>query len=125
MARQHVTKFVTEYDPQLVVIEQIDGARADDDEGVVEPQRPRVDPRLLVDVELGHLGDVEDARGVLVDRVDRRELPLVDPHRRREVHHAQTALAEEPEHAFEQDVEARHPAKRDQRGAIRRMFVRP
>jgi hypothetical protein len=60
----------------------------------------------------------------LVDRVDRGELPLVDPHCGREVHHAQASFAEKAEHAFEQDVEPWHAAKCDQGGAIRRMLVR-
>ena len=88
------------------------------DERLVHADRDRVPDRAVGDVQLGQLTDVERRRGLGVEPVDLRELPLVDPDRRAEVLQPEGALVDQPGHLAQDEVEALELPQGDQGATV-------
>lgn len=110
-------------EPQLLVVEQVDQAGVEHDERVVGADRHGVRRGVLRDVQLRHLGQVEDVGGVADHVVDVAELRLTRAYAPAEEHQPDRALAEQTRQALEHGVEAGQRPQRDQRRPIRGMFV--
>ena len=81
-----MTDLVPDHEPELVVLEQVEGRGVQHDERPVQAEGHCVHPGVVHDVELGHLLQVERGGGLDHHRVHRRELALADPDRHPEMH---------------------------------------
>ena len=103
---------MAEQRPHLIVIEQLQGARVDDDEGTVHPERAGVDKRGLRHEQLRPRVPVHRREDVGIQLVETGELFRADPHGVGLEQQANPALTDEARDLFDDEVEARDRTER-------------
>ena len=103
-------------------IEQAHELRLHDHDRLLGADRHRVGARVLGEVEVGHLGDVERRVGDRVLAPDVAELLLGEPHGRAEVALAQRALVAQLDHLAHDLVQVGDRGERGGRRAVGRML---
>jgi hypothetical protein len=88
MAAHDVPELVGEQDPQLIIVQQLDGGGVNHDERLIDPVCAGVEKRSLRHVQLGHRGPIECGDGLVVQVPELGKLGGPDSHR--------VALKEQP-----------------------------
>jgi len=120
-----VPQLVPDHEPQLLLAEQVDEGRVEDDHGLVHADAGGVEERTGAHVHLGDQRRVQRGTGLLQQSVQALELPIVHAHRRPQQLQPQSALAHQPGHRLEQRVEPPEPPHRHQRPPVRRVLPCP
>lgn len=120
---QGVPDLVPDDRPHLLLVEELDQARGDDDDRLVQADAHRVRGRVLLDVHRGDLLQVQDVAGVAQHDVQMGELPVRDAHRVGQEQQPEASLGQQAAQRLEDRVEAAQLAQRHQRAAVGRMLV--
>ena len=118
-----VRRLVGEHRALPVGVEQRDELRVEHDDRLPDPDRHRVGERVLGQVEVGDVGEVERVDDLAVQHPDVRQLLLAEPHRGAERDGAQRPLVAELDQLAHDLVEVGDLAQRRGRGAVGRVLV--
>src|SRR5579883_2031069 len=118
VAAHHVPQLVGEHVALLLAVQQPQGRRVHDDEGVVESDRAGIDERRLGHVELWALRPVERRQDLAVQGVELGPLSRADPHRVRQEEVPKPTLTEESGDLAHDLVEARNSPQGVERGTV-------
>lgn len=113
-----VAELVAEDGACLFRVEQLEGARVDDDEGAIDTEDPGVRKRCLGDEELGLFRPVERFEDLPEESIELGELLLPHPNGVRLENESNAALSDEPDQTPSHLVEARNRPQGLKSGAV-------